>query len=137
MSLAPPAVLAGLETALAAAFRADATLAGLVGGRIHDGPPRAGVTPYLAFGAAEARDWGSGDGDGARVRLTIETVGTDAERGRVLAVLAAAAAVLAGPPPSLDAGTAVLLRVVATTVGRVDGGRAWRAAMTVEVMVDV
>lgn len=136
MSIAEPRALIALQDALDAAFRADATLAGLVGGRIHDGPAKGLPTPWLAFTDASALDWSVAESDGVRAVLTLEAVGSDAERTRVLAVLDAAAAVVGGPLPALAAGTLVLIRTTGASVHRTDGGRTWRARLTVEALID-
>lgn len=126
-----------LTAALTAALKADAALAGLAGGRVHDGPPKADVTPWLAVADAGAFDWSTGDGPGARVSLTLEAEGSDAERARTLAILERAALVAEALPPALGGGgRVVLLRASAASIGRIDGGRRWRGRMTIEALVE-
>jgi hypothetical protein len=129
-------VLLALQDALDAAFRADPALVALVGGRIHDGTPKAAVTPWLAFAEATARDWSSGDGTGVRAALTLEAVATDAERGRALDIVDAAAAIAVAAPLVLGHGTLVLIRANGAGVDRLRDGRSWRARITLEALVD-
>lgn len=136
MSLRPTAAALTLQAALTQAFAADATLAGLVRGRIHDGPARATVVPYLAFAGLRTRDFSSGDGSGARVILTLEAVTGDGDRTRALTILDAALAVATGPAPALDVGKLVLLTVTTTEVERLKAGDRWRARATIEALID-
>lgn len=130
------ALATALTGALTAALKADAALSGLVGGRVHDGPPKADVTPWVAVADAATSDWSTGDGTGARVSLTLEAEGSDAERARTLAILERAALVAEGLPPALGGGRIVLLRATAASVGRTDGGRRWRGRMTIEALIE-
>jgi hypothetical protein len=136
MSLRPTAAALALQAALMQAFAADATLAGLVRGRIHDGPARATVVPYLAFAGLRTRDFSSGDGSGARVILTLEAVTGDGDRTRALTILDAALTVATGPAPALDVGKLVLLTVTTTEVERLKAGDRWRARATIEALID-
>lgn len=136
MSARQTAALAALQTALAAAFAADPPLAALVGGRIHDGPPRAPVLPYLAFAGGKCSDFSGGDSLGTRARLTVEAVSGDGERGRSLAILDAAVTIATETPPALAVGSLVLIRLLGTTVERLKDGRSWRASAVLEALID-
>lgn len=136
MSAGQAAALVALQAALEAAFRADATLSGLVSGRIHDGTPKAAVTPYLAFAEARASDWSGGETTGARLRLTLEAVATDGERGRAMAIVGRASELAVSAPPVLGEGTMVLIRERDTGVERSKDGRTWRARVMLEALVD-
>jgi hypothetical protein len=129
-------VLIALQEALTAAFKADAALVAAVAGRIHDGTPKAAVTPYLAFAEAATRDWSSGDGTGVRALVTLEAIASDGERARALAILDAAAAVAVTVPLALAHGTLVLIRIADGGVERLRDGRTWRARTTLEALVD-
>jgi hypothetical protein len=136
MSLRPTAAALALQAALTQAFAADATLAGLTRGRIHDGPGRATVVPYLAFAGLRTRDFSSGDGSGARVILTLEAVTGDGDRTRALTILDAALAVATDPALAITGGRLVLLTVTATEVERLKSGDRWRARATIEALID-
>lgn len=136
MTVRPFEALAALETALGAALKADATLAGLVQGRIHDDAPAALVPPYLAFGEGRVRDWSGGTDLGARATLALEAATADGGRGRARAILDRAVAVALGLGPTLSAGTLVLLRPVDSTLERRRGTRGWFARCRLEALID-
>nr|WP_246329641.1 DUF3168 domain-containing protein [Chthonobacter rhizosphaerae] len=119
-----------------AALSADAALRAKVGGRIHDGPPKTRLTPYLALGGATAEPFGHGDGEGARVALTVEAVAGETGRREALDVIDRAAAVLEAATPALSAGRLVLMDLRDASVARSDDGRTWRGRLTVVVTVD-
>ncbi|WP_237155547.1 DUF3168 domain-containing protein [Oryzibacter oryziterrae] len=135
MTARQTAAIAALQTALTTAFKADATLTGLVKGRIHDGLPRGPVMPCLVFADARGRDFSSGDGTGARVLLALEAYAGDTERSRALAVLDAALAVATTAPLSLTTGSLTLIRVSDTQVDRTRDG-AWRARAVIDALID-
>lgn len=136
MSIRQTTAALALQAALNAAFIADATLAGLVRGRIHDGPARAAVAPYLAFTLLRTRDFSSGDGSGARVSLTLEAVSGDGDRRRALAILDAALAVATAPTLAIAGGKLVLVTVAETQVERVKASDQWRARATLDALID-
>jgi hypothetical protein len=129
--------LAALQAALAERLKADATLRAAIGGRLHDGAPRAAVMPYLAFAEARGADFSASDGDGTRAALTIEAVDGEDGRGRALALVDRAVDLaLDGPPLPLAEGRVVLIRLVSTTVARLPAGRGWRAGAVIEALVE-
>lgn len=136
MTVTPSEAIRAIETALAAALAADPALAPLVQGRVHDGAPAALVAPYLALGETRARDWSAGGDLGARVTLTLEAVTADDGRERARAILDAALARALALPPTLSAGTLVLIRPVETSLERRRGARGWLARCRLEALVD-
>jgi hypothetical protein len=135
MSLRQSEAIAALSAALAAAFRADQPLMALTDGRIHDGAPRAPVSPYLALADARGRDFSDGDDAGARVQVLVEAVTADEERGRAVAILDRAVELALAPPP-LGTGRIVLIRLETTAVARARDGRGWRASAALDVLVE-
>jgi hypothetical protein len=130
-------VLALLQAAIAARLAADATVMAAVSGRIHDGAPRAAVTPYLAFADARGADFSAGDADGTRASLMLEAVDGEDGRGRALSLVDRAVGLaLEHPPPPLAEGRIVLLRLVSTAVARLPANRGWRATATLEALVE-
>lgn len=136
MSIRPTAAALALQTALTDAFAADTTLSGLVRGRIHDGPPRAAVAPYLAFAGVRTRDFSSGESTGARVLLTLEAVSGDSDRKRAIAILDAALAVATDPGLHITGATLVLVTVTEIQAERLKSGDQWRARATLDAMID-
>lgn len=136
MSIRPTAAALAVQSALTDAFIADATLSGLVRGRIHDGPPRAAVVPYLAFAGLRTRDFSSGDSAGARVLLTLEAVSGDSDRRRALAILDAALAVATDPGLQISGATLVLITVNDVQTDRTRSGDQWRARATLDAVID-
>lgn len=136
MSLRPTTAALALQAALAEAFAADATLSGLVRGRIHDGPSRAAVAPYLAFAGVRTRDFSNGDGSGARVLLTLEAVSADGDRKRALQILDAAIAVATAPTLSLADAGLVLVTASEIQVERARASDQWRARATIDALID-
>lgn len=136
MSARPAETLIAIQAGLKSAFQADAALAALVFGRIHDGTPRAGVLPYLAFTDARGRDWGGGESLGTRASLTLEAVAGDGERGRVMKILDAASERILAASLTVPGGSAVLVQVTDTAVERAKDGRTWRGRLVVDVLVD-
>ncbi len=133
MSLSQTAALAALQGALAALFAGDAELMAAVGGRIHDGPPRGPVQPYLAFAEARTREV---PGGGVRVALGLEAVTTDDGRTRALSVLGRAVDLALAGPVILAGGVVVLLRADGTGIARLKDGRGWRAGATLDALID-
>lgn len=136
MSVRQTTALAVLQSALADAFVADGILTEQVFGRIHDGAPRSGLMPYLAFAEARCDGFSAGDGAGAHVRLTLEALAADGERGRAVAILDRAVAIAVETPPQLSEGTLVLIAVAETVVERLKDGRSWRASAVLDALVD-
>ncbi|WP_181704335.1 DUF3168 domain-containing protein [Chthonobacter albigriseus] len=132
----PTAALAEVQTAIRSALKADAALGTLVQGRIHDGPPKTSVTPWLSIGEGRTLNWGHGDAEGARLQLTLEALATDDDRSRVLAIADRAAAVVEGANLAVPGGTVVLVRLGAARVERLRDGRTWRARLAVDVLID-
>ncbi|HUG63054.1 MAG TPA: DUF3168 domain-containing protein [Methylomirabilota bacterium] len=136
MSVRQASVLAGLQASLSALFSADAELMDLVGGRIHDGAPKAAVPPYLAFADMRGRDFSGGAETGVRASLTLEAVTADDRRSRALATIDRAVALALAGPVEPGEGTLVLLRLDTTAVTRLKDNRGWRAAATLDALVD-
>jgi hypothetical protein len=136
MSARQTRVLAALQVALGGLFAADPTLMDLVGGRIHDGAPRAAVPPYLAFADMRARDFSGGDEAGARVSLALEAVTTDDARSRALSIVDRAVELALAGPVAPEHGTLVLLRLDTSGVTRLKDNRGWRAFAVLDAVVD-
>jgi len=136
MSIRPTAAVLALQAALSEAFAADETLSSLTRGRIHDGPARAVVAPYLAFTGVRTRDFSSGDGAGVRVLLTIEAVRSDGDRKRALVILDAAIAVATTPTLTISDAKLVLVTASEIQVERVRAGDQWRARVTLDALID-
>lgn len=132
----PTGMLAALQAAVRAALTADATLAGLVEGRIYDGPPRTGVTPYLAFAEGRALDWSHGDGTGARVTLALDALSNAPGRDQAVAIVDQASAVIEGATLTVAGGHLVLVRIGTAQVDRLRDGRTWRARFTLDALID-
>lgn len=133
----PAGMLAALQGAVRAALVADGTLAALVEGRIYDGPPRTGVTPWLAFAEGRALDWSHGDGTGARVTLALEALSNAPGRDQAAAIADRASAVIEGAALSLSGAHLVLVRIGTAQIDRLRDGRTWRARFTLEALIDV
>jgi hypothetical protein len=98
-----------LKAALRTRLLADPDLAALIGGGVHDAPPRGLDPPYLALGDARLTENGASLAEGAIIDC--ELVGVTRERGSAgaLELAAAVAAALADPLPTLSAHRLVAL----------------------------
>ncbi len=88
--------LLALREAVQARLKADAPLAGLMGGevRLHDEPPRAARDLYAVWGEASARDWSTGSGTGAQHAFSIAIWSVEGSARPALAAAARMAAIL-------------------------------------------
>jgi hypothetical protein len=69
------AVSAALQAAVYTALQADAALAGLVGGAIHDAPPAGSLPPlYVTLGPERVTGAGDGGGAGAWHAFTVSVI---------------------------------------------------------------
>lgn len=67
-----PSASWALQQAVFATLAADSALTALLGGaRIYDDVPQATAFPYLTFGPAAARDWGTATETGAEHAITL------------------------------------------------------------------
>jgi hypothetical protein len=130
-----PAALAALAAALTAALAADAGLAGPLAGRIHAGPPRPALAPYLAIAEMRALDRGDGEGGLLAATVTLEAVTPDGPADRALDLAARAVAVALAVPPALGGATLVLLRETASRLERGRDGRGWRAVAVLDALL--
>jgi hypothetical protein len=128
--------ITALQGALAAALKADSTLAGLIGHAIYDAPPRDAYPPYLVIAR---HDMTSRDGDlapGYDHRVIVHLWHPDASRRAVLAIAERVMAVaLEGPlaPEGLVVTNRVHQRT--DTAIDLDTGHA-RAALTFEFFTE-
>lgn len=84
-----PAAL-DLQAAVAAALLADAELLALLGGpRIHDGPPRGTLFPFVSIGDAGQNDWSDGSTAGGDIRLTLHVWSRQAGKREAWTILGA------------------------------------------------
>lgn len=127
MSAASPA--RALQEAVFATLSGDAALAALVGGRVHDGPPRNVAAPYLHLGEMTVRDWSTGTEEGAELRFEIVAVSREAGRSEALAIGERVRALLHEAAPALEGWRLVSLRHLSTQSGKSDRPALRRAVL--------
>lgn len=128
---------AALQAAIYERLAADAALAALVGGAIHDALPQ-GAAPdlFVLLGAEQVRAQGDGTGAGAEHRITVSVV---SEAAGFLAAKQAAGAVsdaLDGAMLSLARGRLVALRFLRARALRTGAGQRRRIDLTFRARVD-
>ncbi|ODN72431.1 DUF3168 domain-containing protein [Methylobrevis pamukkalensis] len=130
-------VARAFQKALHGRLGADPDLAGLLGGRIFDGPPPAGaVFPCLVHGAARTEDWSSDEAGGLRLRLDLEALSRQGGRGEALSIIAAAEQAIGAAALVPEDGRLVLLTFGETTTERLRDGRTWRCRLRLTALIE-
>ncbi|MCJ2090840.1 DUF3168 domain-containing protein [Methylobacterium sp. E-005] len=137
--MSDPSPLLALRAGLIARFTPDATLAGLLGGRVrlYDEPPRGTFPVYALFGDAEIQDDAV---DGAERHRHSHEIAVIARPGSVRTALDAAermAALLADTAMPLAGCRLVTLRVRAIKAHRDARTGEARASLTVEAVTEI
>lgn len=119
---------------VAAALRADAGLAALVGERIYGEAFAGAVFPYVTLGPWKAQGWGSGDGRGEDITFAVSAVARKS-RSQAMAATEAVSWVLDAEPVVLAGARLVALRFVEAEAVQAKGD-VWRATARFRALVE-
>jgi len=125
-----------LQAAIVAALAADTDLAALVGGRIHDGAPRATEFPSITFGETGQSDWSSDREPGGDVRLALHVWSRAVGKREAWRIIGHLMRLLHDAPLALDDNALVLLRVAFAEVRLDPDGRTEHGVVRVAALVE-
>lgn len=112
-----------LRAALQARLAADAPLHALVGGRIHDVPPKEAAFPFVTLGEAVVSDWSTATEGGSEQALTLHVFSRQGGRAEAFAIAARVQEALHEAPLALEGHRLANLRATTAEIRRDSDGR--------------
>jgi hypothetical protein len=125
-----------LQKALHAALIADAGLAAIVAGRVHDDVPQGAVFPYVVIGDVSTRDWSTQTEDGHEHIVVIHAWSRQRGRREVQMIIERIDAVLDGALLTLEDHRLVTLRVVFWTALRDLDGASYHGVVRLRAVTE-
>lgn len=125
-----------LQKALHAALVADAGLAAIVAGRVHDDVPQSTVFPYVVIGDVSTRDWSTQTQEGHEHIVVIHAWSRQRGRREVQTIIERIDAVLDGAPLALEDHRLVNLRVVFWTALRDLDGASYHGVVRLRAVTE-
>lgn len=125
-----------VQAALIGALKADAGLAALVAGRVHDGAPQGAAFPHVALADLASLDLSDTGGEGAEHFATFLVWSRAGGRREALEILGAMTAALDGAALAPAGHALVTLAVERLETRREADGRTWRGLMRVRAVTE-
>jgi hypothetical protein len=126
---------AALREAVLTSLRADTGLTTLLKGkRVFDTVPPRTAHPFVAYGPASCRDWSTSSSSGHEHAVEITVLSREPGSDEAAAILEAIEARLTGTPLVVADHRVVLLRVVASGIGRERDGQTTRGRLRLRVL---
>ena len=125
-----------LQAAIAAHLLADADLVALVGGRIHDAPPRNAAFPLVVLGETAQADWSSGTEAGGEVRLVLHVWSRAEGKREAWTIIGALMRLLHDAPLTLDDASLVLIRTTYAEVRQEPDGITQHGVLRIVALVE-
>ena len=116
-----------LRAAIHTRLATDTPLQALVGGRIHDVPPKDVAFPFLTLGEAVVSDWSTATEGGSEQALTLHAFSRQGGRAEAMALAAAVQAALHEAPLALVGHRLANLRATTAEIRRDSDGRTFHA----------
>jgi hypothetical protein len=118
-----------LQAEIVAALLDDAGVAGFVGDRVYDAPPRNASFPYVVLGPANVTDWSTGTEGGAEHHVTLTVWSRERGKRACHEIIAAATVALHDAALTLDGHALVNFRFEGSETRRETDGITWRGTM--------